>query len=90
MNRCLIACALLLSGCGTEPAGIVVPADLLIPAPGWTGPVPRTAGELMDAVAAEKRGRELANARTETVANLLATTILQYEDLVSAEQRQAQ
>lgn len=61
MNRCLIACALLLSACGSEPGGIVVPADLLIPASGWTGPVPRTAGELMDAVAAEKRGRELAN-----------------------------
>lgn len=67
MNRCLIACALLLSACGTEPGGIVVPPDLLIPAPGWTGPAPRTAGELMDAVAAEKRGRELANARIEAI-----------------------
>jgi hypothetical protein len=71
MYRCLIACALLLSGCGTEPGGIIVPPDLLIPAPGWTGPVPRTAGELMDAVAAEKRGRELANARIGTLSTIL-------------------
>ncbi|WP_101340628.1 hypothetical protein [Cereibacter azotoformans] len=48
-----------LVACGPEPSvGIYVPPDLLLAPAGWTGPSPRDEGQLIDAAAAEKRGRE--------------------------------
>lgn len=72
MHRCLILLLLPLAGCGVsnEPA-FYVPADLLRPEPGWTGPVPTNVGQLVDAAAAEKRGRETANAKLLTIAEML-------------------
>lgn len=65
----------LLSGCGAAdaPAALHIPADLLAPVPGWTGPVPRTEGQLIDAAAAEKRGRERANMQIEAIARIAGT-----------------
>ncbi|AZB58675.1 hypothetical protein [Cereibacter sphaeroides] len=54
-----IILAALLAACGPEPsARPYVPPDLLVAPPGWTGPSPRDEGQLIDAAAAEKRGRE--------------------------------
>jgi hypothetical protein len=60
MRRCLITCVVLLSGC-MEAAERPVPLDLLQPEVGWQGPVPTTEGMLIDALVAEKHGRERAN-----------------------------
>jgi|GEM_PF-6080038 len=57
----------LLASCGrNEPAThtqTYIPADLLTTEPGWRGPRPRTDGEFAEAAAAEKTGRERANAK---------------------------
>ncbi|ULB08759.1 hypothetical protein ORIO_02255 [Cereibacter azotoformans] len=55
-----IILAVLLAACGPDlPRGAAyVPPDLLTAPAGWTGPSPRDEGELIDAAAAEKRGRE--------------------------------
>lgn len=76
MRLCLIFCALLLSACGhdgpfEEPPPSAVPEDLLRPCPGYTGPLPRTEGQLSDAVIAEARGRACANARIEAIAAIV-------------------
>lgn len=72
MRLCLIICAALLTACGrAEPVAPYVPADLLRTAPGWRGAPPATEGQLVDAAAAEKRGRELANARIEAIAQIV-------------------
>ena len=67
MPRYPIICALLLASCGPEtrpiPAQAMIPADLLAPCPGWEGTPPATEGQLVDAAAAEKRGRERCNAQ---------------------------
>ena len=71
-----LCCLLLLTGCfgrDSEPEKPPprVPADLLQPVPGYTGPVPRTEGQLSDALIAERRGRQAANAKLATVAEIL-------------------
>lgn len=77
MRLCLICCALLLGGCmGRDGPQVVapppvVPADLLRPAPGWTGPVPMTEGQLSDALIAEARGRRQANAQIAAISEIL-------------------
>lgn len=75
MSRCLIICAVLLSACGPDPIMIhsrpPVPADLLAPAPGWTGLPPSTEGQLIDAAAAEKRGRQMCNGQLLTITDIL-------------------
>lgn len=72
-----ICFVLLLSGCfGSDGPRVVapppvVPADLLRPAPGYSGPVPRTEGQLSDALIAEARGRRQANAQLAAIAEIL-------------------
>ena len=56
MHRFLIICVTLLVGCGRDLPPPVVPADLLEPVPGWTGPSPKEQGQLIAAAIAEKRG----------------------------------
>ncbi len=65
INRCLIICALLLAGCGRDPA----PVELLdlTPCDGWTGQAPATEGELIRAALAERTGRLCANTKLEAV-----------------------
>ncbi|NDW56941.1 hypothetical protein G0P98_10530 [Yangia sp. PrR004] len=73
-----IFCALLLGGCmGRDELVVVapppaVPADLLLPCPGYPGPAPATEGELSDALIAEARGRTCANRKLETINEVLA------------------
>lgn len=72
MPRYPLICAALLAGCGAEPAPVVVappPIDpgLLQACPGWQGPAPRTEGELIDAAAAERRGRLRCNAQLNAI-----------------------
>lgn len=62
MRRYPIICALLLAACGREVPAVSaapppIPADLLKPPAGWTGPQPATEGAWVDAAWAEKRGR---------------------------------
>jgi hypothetical protein len=76
MRRCLIICAVLLASCGPKPRSVdcprpYAPADLLIPAPGWQGPHPVLDGQLATAAAAEKRGREQANAQREALGQIV-------------------
>lgn len=72
MRLCLIFCALALAACGRDTvASVYVPADLLAPAPGWTGPPPATERALILAAAAEKRGREQANAQLAAIAQIV-------------------
>lgn len=71
-----LCCALLLSACSWNDAETIlapppVPADLLKPCPGYTGPRPRTEGQFADAAVAEARGRACANGRLKTVAEIL-------------------
>ncbi|WP_417699862.1 hypothetical protein [Pseudophaeobacter sp.] len=49
-----------------------VPADLLQPCAGYTGPLPQTEGQISDALIAEARGRRCANARLAAVGEILA------------------
>lgn len=78
MPRFLIICALPLAACGSDPMLIQsqppVPADLLAPVPGWTGPRPATEGQLIDAAAAEKRGLQICNGQLLTIADILNPT----------------
>jgi hypothetical protein len=75
MRRCLIIFAMLPAACGPDPQTIIatppVPADLLAPAPGWTGRPPATEGQLIDAAAAEKRGRLICNGQLLTIADII-------------------
>lgn len=76
MHRCLITCAMLLAGCGPDLPTVAVmpapvPADLLMPPPGWQGPTPRTEGELILAAATEKRGRLQCTAQLATIDQIL-------------------
>lgn len=67
--------ALLLTGCTASPEIVapppVVPADLLRPAPGYLGPVPRNEGQLSDALIAERRGRQHANAQLAAIREIV-------------------
>ena len=58
MRLCLLCSALLLSGCSDRVSEVVipppqVPADLLQPCAGYSGPVPATEGQISDALIAE-------------------------------------
>ena len=70
-----LCCALLLSGCLRAPEVVAppppVPADLLRPCGGYGGPVPRTEGQLSEALIAEVRGRACANAKLEALQKIL-------------------
>lgn len=73
MRNFLIICAMLLAGCSSdEPLAVAppIPADLLTGCPGYTGQVPRTERDIVLVVVAEKRGRECANAKIETIAQM--------------------
>ncbi|WP_417714355.1 hypothetical protein [Pseudophaeobacter arcticus] len=54
-----------------------VPADLLQPCAGYTGPLPQSEGQISDALIAEARGRRCANGRLATVAEILILPILE-------------
>ncbi len=69
MHRCLISCALLLGGCGTEPSPPLALLDLR-PCAGWTGGLPVTERQLVRAAAAEHAGRLCANAKLLAVQEL--------------------
>ena len=71
-----LCCLLLLTGCSDPNSPIIipppkVPADLLQPEPGYTGPVPQTEGQLSDALIAERRSRQAANAKLTTIGEIL-------------------
>ena len=80
MRLYLLCSALLLSGCSDRASDVVVlpppriPADLLQPCAGYSGPVPRTEGQISDALIAEAKGRGCANGKLATVAEILAET----------------
>lgn len=77
MHRYLICSALLLSACtGARQVEVVapppvVPADLLVPCTGYTGPVPRNEGQISDALIAEARGRSCANDKLGAIAQIV-------------------
>ncbi len=76
MRLYLISSALLLGACMRNEPEVVplppaVPADLLQPCAGYTGPVPRTEGMVADALLAEARGRACANAKLRAVGEVL-------------------
>lgn len=75
MGLCLLCSALLLSGCGAEPAPVAVaphvPLDLFQPCRGYLGPRPGTEGQISDALIAEVRGRQCANGKLATMAEML-------------------
>jgi len=70
-----LCCVLLLSGCLRAPEVVApppaVPADLLRPCAGYGGPVPRTEGQLSEALITEVRGRACANAKLEALQTIL-------------------
>lgn len=75
MPRCLSICALVLAAC-SRPVEYIevrpeVPAALLTPCPGWTGPPPVTEGDLLRALGAEVGGRLCANDRLAAVAEIV-------------------
>jgi hypothetical protein len=77
MRLCLLCLVSLLPGCmggGSDPALLPppnVPADLVTPCAGYTGPVPTTEGQLSNALIAEAQGRGCANGKLATVAEIL-------------------
>jgi hypothetical protein len=54
-----------------------VPADLLRPATGYTGPEPRSEGDFAQAAHAEQVGRLTCNLQLEAVAEILAAPLPQ-------------
>ena len=75
MRLCLLCCLPLLNACTAEPSRVAiapgVPADLLQPCPGYRGAPPVTEGQISDALIAEARGRDCANGKLATVAEIL-------------------
>lgn len=71
MHRSLIIFVLLLAGCGGDLPTPVVPADLLEPVPGWSGPTPETQGQLVSAVIADRRALGQCNLQVETIREIL-------------------
>lgn len=76
MNRCLLFSLLLLAAFGVQRRAPIepppdVPADLLQPCSGYSGPVPRNEGQLSDALIAEVRGRDCANSKLYTIGEIL-------------------
>jgi hypothetical protein len=79
MRHYPLCCALLLSACGADKIVVApiphnVPADLLMPCGGWTGPVPQTEGQYSDALVAEVRGRYCANGKLAAISEILNGT----------------
>ena len=77
MRLCHLCLVLLLSACSDRVSDPVVPppqvpADLLQPCAGYTGPLPQTEGQISDALIAEARGRRCANGKLGAVAEILA------------------
>lgn len=75
MRLCLLCSLPLLSACITapepQPRVPLVPADLLRPCAGYTGPLPQEEGQLADALLAEAQGRACANTQLGAVAEIL-------------------
>ena len=76
MRLYLLCLPLLLTGCfGRDSDSALsppkVPADLLRPCTGYTGPLPQSEGQISDALVAEARGRNCANSKLATVAEIL-------------------
>lgn len=69
MRLSAIICALALAACGSDRE-LIIPADMLMPEEGWTGPVPRTEGELIRAALAERTGRLRANEKLVGIAEI--------------------
>ena len=79
MRLCLLCCALLLSGCGSNEIVVApiphnVPADLLQGCSGYTGPVPQNEGQISDALVAEVHGRHCANGKLTAIDEILNDT----------------
>lgn len=76
MRLCLIFSMVVLASCGRDSTTFVrthVPADLLQPEPGWTGPRPQSEVDFALAAEAEKAGRKRANAKLEAVSEILGS-----------------
>jgi hypothetical protein len=76
MRLCHLCLVLLLSACSDQASEAVmppsrVPADLLQPCAGYTGPLPQSEGQISDALIAEARGRRCANGKLRTVSEIL-------------------
>ncbi len=76
MHRFLLFSVMLLTACGLRlPPGELptplVPDDLLRGCEGYLGPKPKSEGQVMAAAAAEKNGRLCANAKLDTVRQIL-------------------
>ena len=76
MRLCHLCLPLLLTGCfelGSEAVVLPprVPADLLQPCAGYTGPVPQTEGQISEALIAEAKGRGCANGKLAAIAEIL-------------------
>jgi hypothetical protein len=79
MRLCLLCSALLLGACSDRASELVippsnVPPDLLQPCAGYTGPVPRTEGQISDALIAEAKGRGCANGKLQVISEILNHT----------------
>lgn len=79
MRLCLLCSLLLLTGCSERDSEPIkpppdVPANLLQPCSGYTGPLPRTEGQISDALVAEAKGRACANGRLATIGEILTST----------------
>ncbi|WP_126975561.1 hypothetical protein [Frigidibacter oleivorans] len=76
MRRLILACCLLPAACGPDPAAgpVAVPADMLTPCSGWTGPAPVTQGALLRAALAEKAGRLCANDKIASIDQILRSS----------------
>lgn len=82
MRLCLLCSLLLLTGCSERDSESIkpppdVPADLLQPCAGYTGLLPRTEGQISDALVAEAKGRACANSRLVTIGEILKGSGLQ-------------
>ena len=82
MRLYLLCLPLLLTGCFGRDADPIqspprVPADLLQPCAGYTGPFPRSEGQFSEAMIAEARGRACANGRLATVGKMLGRALVQ-------------
>ncbi len=78
MRLCLLCCWPLLSACTSDPVWVAfspsVPADLFQPCPGYLDLPPVNEGQISDALIAEARGRDCANGKLATVAEILNST----------------
>lgn len=68
MKPFLIICLGLLAGCGHDA---IVPEDLLVPPKGFQGKTPQTEGQLVAAVAADKKALGQCVLQLETIGEIL-------------------